>query len=624
MNQFKLWFTSDQETELYKTEYVPEIGDGSIYSIRGNYSGDFKGYGTFQWSLAVQALSIMVLRYAAASVTGELQDSALEGEKGSLASSLDYAISKQPVWILDMFGVLPSGEPRIKRLIKRVNPERKRPGPVRLSVNTTVLPPKNIEVYVENHRIVDSEELKDIALKIEREVIGRIQSGNAQIRNKTASSKYVYVNDAFSQRSRGVKKEVKGFERANPFEDEVSRGVYAQEGDTSDLNPYLTKELISSQILTADILNNYYPDIIKNRYPLYFQYLKQQLETELVPEPFHKPQWKKFLSKAYFNEVYTMLSITDIFNPTRYNNLRRESINNPSFIKYAPHVQNIVSDVDLELMAANRLGVFSDEDLIRQHLCKPEPIRVVLSPANAASLAILKYLKYMKGYNIEVDYKYAHSVEITKNALNRQFVQIPDVCSISIAGAAVLLNKLDSIEFEPFMVMPKISHAVIAPKESDPSYQRGEYLILNSDVPSTSLFYFEDLELNGEISRKNITVRNCEPDEITLVMREGNPEMRAIIAFPFYTFNYFANGSVILNDPSSQTASKLSLFFGHKTFMEDKEHSKFFNIAVRDAWIELKSAKSTLDMVINLILEDREYLNFLKRCVGIYNFANEL
>jgi hypothetical protein len=70
----------------------------------------------------------------------------LAGARGSSIASLDYAISKQPCWLTDMFGTDSFGISLVRRLILRTNPERKRPGPVFLSLNTRYLDPSMIEV----------------------------------------------------------------------------------------------------------------------------------------------------------------------------------------------------------------------------------------------------------------------------------------------------------------------------------------------------------------------------------------------------------------------------------------------------------------------------------------------
>ena len=98
--------------------------------VRGKTSGPCRSAGTFQWTSAVKALSLLAVKTRL-----NPQDALLRGEAHSLAASLDYAISKQPMWLNEMFGWDQKGISFCRRLILRTNPERMRPGPVTLGIN---------------------------------------------------------------------------------------------------------------------------------------------------------------------------------------------------------------------------------------------------------------------------------------------------------------------------------------------------------------------------------------------------------------------------------------------------------------------------------------------------------
>ncbi len=124
--------------------------------------------GSFQWSSAVQSLAFLVVQSAANSKAPESYPT-LRGDKGSPAASLDYAMGKSPNWIIDMFGLDFVGQPLAKRVIRRMNPERKRPGPVTVYLSEALLVHGLIEVYIGEQRIVDTESLTELAQRIEGE-----------------------------------------------------------------------------------------------------------------------------------------------------------------------------------------------------------------------------------------------------------------------------------------------------------------------------------------------------------------------------------------------------------------------------------------------------------------------
>jgi hypothetical protein len=116
---------------------------------------------------AVQALSVLLLRAAAegaASLTTGLP--LLEGDRGSLASSLDAAIYKQVAW-LDVFGFTPKGNPVSRRVFLRCNPGRRRPGPVMVDLNTHVIPKNAVFVYMDSHPLQSPADLEKCAASIE-------------------------------------------------------------------------------------------------------------------------------------------------------------------------------------------------------------------------------------------------------------------------------------------------------------------------------------------------------------------------------------------------------------------------------------------------------------------------
>jgi hypothetical protein len=122
-----------------------------------------KASGSFQWTTAVKALSVLFIRIAMSEQNESLRNmNCLSGHKGSLASSLDYALSKQPQWLQEMFGMGSYGTVYARRLILRTNAERKRPGPVILGLNTIVLKPENIRIFWNNEPVASFEALSKL------------------------------------------------------------------------------------------------------------------------------------------------------------------------------------------------------------------------------------------------------------------------------------------------------------------------------------------------------------------------------------------------------------------------------------------------------------------------------
>ena len=157
---------SDGQIQLEKTSFRLS-SDLEFLAVRGKTAGAYKCSGSFQWTPAVKAVSVLLLNALANSF--ENSDTAtpmISGKRGSLASSLDYAIDKEPQWLCDMFGLDESGKTNLRRLIFRSNPGGKRPGPVSITLNESALPAENIQVLVDSIPIHDREFLNNIIAKL--------------------------------------------------------------------------------------------------------------------------------------------------------------------------------------------------------------------------------------------------------------------------------------------------------------------------------------------------------------------------------------------------------------------------------------------------------------------------
>lgn len=166
MSKLQLFFEDESLPALAETEFEWGSSAKVIRSVRGKTSGAFNNSGTFQWSPAVKALATLVVTSKLNQINSHKYPPYIKGERGSLAVSLDYAISKQPLWLAEMFGCDSSGICNIRRIIRRSNPERKRAGPVILAFNTNLLSFENIQIIWVDTLIKREEDLASLLHKI--------------------------------------------------------------------------------------------------------------------------------------------------------------------------------------------------------------------------------------------------------------------------------------------------------------------------------------------------------------------------------------------------------------------------------------------------------------------------
>lgn len=165
MFKIKLTFCSDTAIELLRVDC--SLGNEAPRTcVRGRTVGAYSGGGTFQWSSAVRATAYLFLK-------AKLMDESARGEPllsgraKSLAASPDYALTKQPVWLLDMFGITAGGGTYARRLFRVTNSHRKRVGPVAISLNPHLCPQSCIEVVLDGKSIESPDILHTMLASIE-------------------------------------------------------------------------------------------------------------------------------------------------------------------------------------------------------------------------------------------------------------------------------------------------------------------------------------------------------------------------------------------------------------------------------------------------------------------------
>lgn len=239
MTEISLWFAKSEREpcELERTMFTGNPAAAEIIAVRGKTSGAYKGAGTFQWTPGVKALTVVFLFALARQLKGTKTFlPLLEGEKGSLASSLDYALNKQPEWLFDVFGADEKSNSYLRQLLLRSNTGRRRRGPVSISLNEQLLSPLAIKVYVDDALVQDADTLQRMALSIINSESG--QKGEEQENNGNSDinkSRGILLNNSYASSGDGK------FPVIMPVSEADINDIYEFEKDHFP-NSYGTKE----------------------------------------------------------------------------------------------------------------------------------------------------------------------------------------------------------------------------------------------------------------------------------------------------------------------------------------------------------------------------------------------
>jgi len=167
MNSLSLIFENCGSYQLTEVHFYHPLAQSPRFSIRGKDTGIDGITGTFQWTSAVKATVALFLKAKFFDLCPKSSSyPELRGGTSSLAASLDYALSKKPLWLLDMFGFDQTGIPICQRLFSRLNPERKRGGQVTITINSKFLSSSGISIVVNDREVTDITELRTIGSQI--------------------------------------------------------------------------------------------------------------------------------------------------------------------------------------------------------------------------------------------------------------------------------------------------------------------------------------------------------------------------------------------------------------------------------------------------------------------------
>ncbi len=182
MTQIHLALYKGDSIELDEIEFLHPSQKESILSVRGKTTLGRHAEASFQWTSAIQALTVLMLKYAAGHTRFTLV-----GGTGSPAASVDFAISRQPRWVTEVFGVDKQGVSLLRRIVTRSNSNMKRPGPVAISLSNSPLNEVKITVSINGKDALETREIDEIAESLAHTLWGSLPTTQERPRRLLAA-----------------------------------------------------------------------------------------------------------------------------------------------------------------------------------------------------------------------------------------------------------------------------------------------------------------------------------------------------------------------------------------------------------------------------------------------------
>ena len=519
--------------QLNRVVYQSPLSLEPRISIRAREVINQKGVTSFNWTASVRALCIFLVRTKISRFEGQAEYGNLSGKHSSPAASLDYALARMSNWIVDMFGVDSKGMPIARKLIRRINPEQKRPGPVVLYWNGALLSPEQIHISIEGHRVMTLPAL----LELEKSLSERWSSSAAT----TTKSETPWILEA------------------------------------------LAPELPVSP----------YPFNISEVRTFFCSLLKQEIQSSLSDLTI-------FSSQKTAEHIQYLKSHPE-FSPCGAENLRR------------------ISRLKDAGIARDRLGLMPHKQREEAQLAL-NGVRVFVPGVCAGTMALFYYLKYIRKFDIDIVYQFAHSNELLEHLQSDRLHRTRDFAVLGVGQTANLLSTSLCRSFEIVSFMPKISFHVLSKTRdvSSDALSTGDYLFM-SNSPSSSQFYFRDLIRWNLIAEKKVAVHYMEPDQVTAALMNADDTLRTLLWFPHYHFNCAFNGCAIIDNPQGGINYKDNFLFCHKELGIQAPAAVALDSAIRDAWLSLRLEPHLLGNVVQMMVSDVDYLRYIARVSGLYH-----
>jgi len=252
-------------------------------------------------------------------------------------------------------------------------------------------------------------------------------------------------------------------------------------------------------------------------------------------------------------------------------------------------------------------------------------LTIGVTPSQAGSIAIFRYLTLKYALPLHVDYRFAHTSEMISSAVGIAGEDQPDGFVFSIASWALLQAKTRRSPVVALMIMPSASHRVVAPSETlmhADLLLRGRYMLM-SDFPTTPRFYFEDLQRSGRISRPSMGVEHADPNETMRQLAEPGSDIRAVLWFPHDVFSVLLHGCAVLDSRNRTSLPIDNLLVISDEVARNTEILKLLDIAIRDAWLTLMAKPHELARTVNFVLSEGRYIDYLARFSGVLNSRND-
>jgi hypothetical protein len=318
---------------------------------------------------------------------------------------------------------------------------------------------------------------------------------------------------------------------------------------------------------------------------------------------------------SLFAEVSSAILTTDIFSPKALRESIASITQNRNIKRIVGSGINPVSDFDLHLSSQQRLGMRKPTNFPKK------PLKIAVPAPMPATHAIFEHLNSERR-NFIVDASHVHAVELAKLLLKDGGSKYDLLC-LGIAPAASLLSAQSSHDYQPLMLLPRVSQRIVcSATDQNPDLDGSDYMIIK-DEPSIPSFILDEMFDLGAMTRSKVDINHREPDEVFSELADGEEGKRALLFFPHYNFNQWLNGCRFVDDPRAKANNQECILFARKELVVQRGFAECLCASVRYSWLELRASASTREKIVSRINQEDRYSKLLARCGGLHHHLDE-
>ncbi|MCC6953467.1 MAG: hypothetical protein IT290_05070 [Deltaproteobacteria bacterium] len=333
-----------------------------------------------------------------------------------------------------------------------------------------------------------------------------------------------------------------------------------------------------------------------------------------LPSLFRDQEEHRWLHSVYRSELSRAIGRTDALSPTGNRTLLRHFLKDCEGVGLSEGGERLVRLLEARPSGRHRVGV-GDYHRPLQRAFDGRSLSVAIPITLVPAMMMCQRLADRCGLRLEIDYRFHHAIELVHSILGGSCEALPDAIALGCAPAALFLEQLTALDYEPLMLLPNLAHRVLRRREVDSLNAASADMMLVMSERSTSLMYFEHLSKSGALPGRRLSLVHGDQDQIFDALAHRQVD-QAIAFFPDYCFNARYNDCVYVDEPGNVSEKEVILFVRRSERLGPHAFQAL-ECGLRVYWLAFREYACEAESALTRWTSDPAYLHTLTRLSGL-------